>query len=392
MSLHIKQLDIAQFRGYDFLRLEDLGHLTVVVGPNAVGKTNLVEAVQLLTSGASFRRPSWDEVISWGCDSAMIKAQLIDGERNLEHKMVVDDSGRRYEINGKKKSVAGLRGTCPSVLFIPDHLQMVKASSAARRDAVDALGVQLSKNYSSLRQDYNQSLKQRNLLIKDGMHSGPLFESWDESACINGARLCVNRWRLFSRLAALMQEIYPSLVEDEELSCIYLPSWSRFDEQGRQISDVAQLDDARSLVGEDSEEQGVDEVQQRLQKASQDLCFSEIQRKTSLIGPHKDEIAFYINGRNARMFASQGQQRTVVLAWKLAEVELVREFGGTDPVLLLDDVMSELDAARRDALTSFVDKSAQTFITTTNLGYFSDELIEQAQIIEVPIEGSRLKY
>ena len=391
MSLKVGQLDITQFRGYEKLKLSSLQHLNVLVGENAVGKTNIVEAIQLLTSGESFRKPAWSEVISWGCEAACIKVELQGDGRSLEHKMTVANNTRKYEVNGKKKSSQGIRGTCPSVLFIPDHLQMVKAASAARRDAVDSLAMQLSKNYATLRQDYNQSLKQRNLLIKEEVHAGPLFDSWDESACINGARLCVNRQKLFARLAEHMRSIFSSLVAAEELECIYIPSWARFDEQGRQRSDISTAEEAHELV-DGAGELDVDATQAKLTQASKNLSAQELQRKTSLIGPHKDEIAFYINGRNARTFASQGQQRTIVLAFKLAEVELVREFSGTDPVLLLDDVMSELDSSRRDALTSFIERSAQTFITTTNLGYFSQELLEGSHIIELPIENTKIRY
>ncbi|MGN0959402.1 MAG: DNA replication and repair protein RecF, partial [Coriobacteriales bacterium] len=224
-------------------------------------------------------------------------------------------------------------------------------------------------------------------LLKEGVHAGPLFESWDESLAVHGARLCVNRMRLFSRLAAHMERIYPQLVEGEELRCLYLPSWMRFEDDGRQRGDIADL--RRLCTTEHLIDLGVDSVADLIAHWSGLLAAQELSRKTTLVGPHKDELAFFINGRNARLFASQGQQRTVVLAWKLAEVELVREFAGTDPVLLLDDVMSELDAARRDALTSFIEGITQAFITTTNLGYFSAELLEQAHVIELPIEGTR---
>lgn len=186
-----------------------------------------------------------------------------------------------------------------------------------------------------------------------------------------------------------MARIYPRLVPGEELESAYIPSWRRFDETGRQRGDFQSLAEVASLGAAELE---VEEVQQALGEWSARLAGQELSRKTSLVGPHKDEIAFFINGRNARLFASQGQQRTIVLAWKLAEVELVREFTGADPVLLLDDVMSELDASRRDALTDFIDRSTQTFITTTNLGYFSPELLGQAQVIELPIQGTKHRY
>ena len=392
MALSISNIRFDEFRGYSRLQLDGLQHLVVLVGQNAVGKTNIIEAIQLLTAGESFRKPNWTEVVSWDADAAVIRAELVDvdANRSITHKMQVAQGKRTYEVNGKKKPSTAVHGTCPSVLFIPDHLQMVKASSAARRDALDSLAVQLWKNYAALKSDYAMALKQRNLLIKSEVHDGPLFESWDESLAVNGARLCVNRMRLFARLAAHMERIYPQLVPDEALTCVYVPSWMRFADDGRQLGDVpsaADVEDAASAC-----DMSVDEVQAVLMEWSGKLAAQELSRKTSLIGPHKDEIVFFLKGRNARLFASQGQQRTIVLAWKLAEVELVREISGADPVLLLDDVMSELDANRRDALTEFIDRSTQTFVTTTNLGYFSDELLQRAQVIHLPIEGTKREY
>ena len=381
MSLHIDRISLYQFRGYESFVLENLGQLVVFVGPNAVGKTNIVEALQLLTSGESFRKPSWPELVSWGSDTCRVSADLIGDKRRLEHEMRVVDGKRECYVNGKKKSAAAFRGECPSVLFIPDDLQMVKASSARRRDALDALALQLSSQYSSLRSEYTKTLKQRNLLLREELAQGPLFESWNESLVIHGSRLFLNRFRLFNRLREHMRRIYQTVIPNESFDMAYIPSWCRFDEEGRQLPDIPEISDVPDV--EDVDLKGVQDTMARMLVR---LLPTERQRKTSLVGPHKDEISFFIEGRNARRFASQGQQRTVVLVEKLAEVELVREMTGQEPILLLDDVMSELDAAHRDALTSFVEQSAQTFVTTTGFEVFSADLLDRAQIVCLPLE------
>lgn len=390
MALSIANIEFEEFRGYTRLSLRGLGKLVVFVGQNAVGKTNIIEGIQLLTAGESFRRPTSDRLISWDAARAQICADLTDegAQRCIQHKMTVSAGKKVYEVNGKRRNVSAIKGVCPSVVFIPDHLQMVKSSSVTRRDAVDEIGSQLSKGYAALKTDYARALKQRNLLLREEVHSGPLFESWDESLCVNGARLCINRKRLFARIAARMGEIYDRLAPGELLQCRYLFSWERFDTDGRQCSDLERFADADGDGGEET----LEWAQERLAELSRRLTVQELGRKTSLVGPHKDEISFFINGRNARQYASQGQQRTVVLAFKLAEVEVVREMTGSAPVLLLDDVMSELDGTRRDALTDFIKQGAQTFITTTNLGYFSEELLEDAQVVKLPIEGTRHVY
>lgn len=386
MALSIDKLVFDEFRGYAHLELDDLAQLNVIAGPNAVGKTNIVEGLQLLTAARSFRKPAWSETVSWGAPAARLYARFVDDKRILEHALSIQGNTRSYQVNGKKKRGAALRGACPSVLFIPDDLQMVKASSAMRRATLDAAAEQISAGYASLKSDYAQVLRQRNLLLRDDLSRGDLFESWNESLALAGARLTANRFRLFQRLMEHMCSIYAQLVEGEQLSAAYIPSWERFDEEGRQVGDLA------DFPGEQGDHDDVDADRERLMDAIHRLLFMERRRRTSLLGPHKDEISFYINGKNARMFASQGQQRTIVLAEKLAEVKLIGELSDNPPILLLDDVMSELDDAHREALTQFVNGAAQTFITTANLGYFSDELMRAAHVVEVPISGTRHLY
>lgn len=387
MALKIRSIVLDNLRGYDRLSLDDLGNLVVIVGPNAVGKTNIIESIQLLTAGTSFRKPSWSEIVSWGCNQGYALIRLEEEKRHIEQRMTVIDNERVYESNGKKKSPSSIRGLLPCVLFIPDDLQLIKASSGRRRDAIDALAVQLSKNYSSLKTDYQQTLKQRNLLIKEGIHEGSLFDSWDESLAVHGARLCLARWRLFDRLFDRMSSIYADVVPGERLGARYIPSWERIDADGRQVGDMVQYEE-----GQDSSRATLEELQTKLLEQSRTLADAELHRGISLIGPHKDEMAFFINEKNARTFASQGQQRTIVLVMKLASVELVNDIMGTEPVLLLDDVMSELDEKHRDALTAFIEKNAQTFITTTNLDYFSADVLAHATVVRVPIEGTRYEY
>lgn len=387
MSLHIESLVFDEFRGYSHLELSNLSALTVIEGDNAVGKTNIVEGIQLLSSGTSFRKPAWGETVSWGQNRARLSARFSDGKRLVEHVLTISGNERVYEVNGKRKPASAVGQTCPCVLFIPDDLQLVKASSAARRAALDDVGVQLSRSYASLKGDYQQVLRQRNLLVRDGISDPVLLASWNESLAVAGARLAVNRWRLLERLAGHFERIYAELVDGERAWLRYIPSWERFDETGRQVAVDAACDP--DMLHEAPE---VEEAEERLLDCMQRFSEVESRRKASLFGPHKDELAFYIAGKNARMFASQGQQRTLVLAFKLACVELVGEVVEQNPILLLDDVMSELDAAHRSALSNFVAQAAQTFMTTANLGYFEDGLLARADVVHVPIPGTRHAY
>lgn len=387
MSLKISRITLNDVRGYSRLQLDDVADLTIIVGPNAVGKTNIIEAIQLLTTGTSFRKPSPPEVISWGKEEGYASIILEGDKRNLEHRAIINQEKRIFEINGKKKSASSIRSSLPCVLFTPDDLQLIKASSSKRRDALDSLAIQLAKNYSSLKKDYQQALQQRNLLIKEGIHSGPLFESWDESLALHGARLGLTRWRLFSRLFENLAPVYSQISHNERIESLYIPSWKRLGLKESQINDISQFSPDTNPSSTT-----IDEIKDILLAQSVEVADQELSRGLSLIGPHKDEILFFINGKNARLFASQGQQRTIVLALKIASVVLINEIIGNEPVLLLDDVMSELDESHREALMQFIKKNAQTFITTTNLEYFNEETLEEARVIEVPIEGTRYAY
>lgn len=384
MPLTIKRIVLDDLRGYDHLVIDDLSNLVIIVGPNAVGKTNIIEAVHLLTAGMSFRKPSWKDVVSFGCETGYATIELEEDKRRLEHKLVITGNERRYEVNSKKKTPSAIRGTLPSIVFTPDDLQLIKASSSVRRDAVDALAIQLSKEYSTLKKEYQQALRQRNQLIKDGVHEGFLFDSWDESAAVHGARLTLSRWRLFDRLATHMASIHEEVVPNERLEAKYLPSWLRDGSSSKNIDDISMMDDVPG-----SSHMDLDSIKNEMLGFSRENKDAELNRGLSLVGPQRDEMVFFINGKNAKNFASQGQQRTITLIMKLAEVELVREIVGTKPVLLLDDVMSELDGRHRKTLMEVIEQNTQTFITTTNLDYFTADVLDGATVVEVPIKGTK---
>ncbi|MCD8199696.1 MAG: hypothetical protein LUD25_01875, partial [Coriobacteriaceae bacterium] len=244
---------------------------------------------------------------------------------------------------------------------------------------------QLSDGYGTLKQEYAAALRQRNSLIKREITDGSLFDSWTDSLCVNGARLMLNRIKLFNRLKQHIEEIHPRLADGEDLSVRYLPSWQLFDDDGHQ-GGSREIGDAGD-VGPAELPDTTDEIEEILKEETARLHNAEVQRAQTLVGPHKDELIFFLNNKNARLYASQGQQRTIVLAWKLAEVELVREILDRAPILLLDDVMSELDTARRGMLVQFIRQSTQTFITATDTDCISTELLERSQVIRLPLPG-----
>lgn len=367
MSLAVKSISFKDFRSYGVFDLHEIGPLTILVGPNAVGKTNVVEGIQLLTSLSSFRHPTMEQLVRDGAETARLEAVLEDETRLLDLALNIAEGKREYFLNGKAKRPSDLKGLVPSVVFTPDDLELVKGSSAPRRTALDALGSQLSSNHYVIKKDYEKVIRHKNRLLKEDA-SFDLVASIDEMILTVGSQLACYRSALFERLAPVVSRYYETITEGrEQLEFSYIPSWEHHDPSVR-VSYSFTREEARRSI----------------EAALEKKRAEERARKRSLVGPHADHIEFFIDGRNASMFASQGQCRTIVLAVKLAEVSVIQDVLNQKPVLLLDDVMSELDASRREALVSFIEGDIQTFITTANLSYFDESLLSRAKVVQLP--------
>jgi DNA replication and repair protein RecF len=365
--VRITRLELDDFRNYAHFTLEPSPRLTVLVGPNAAGKTNVIEAVQLVTAAQSFRRPAFSEVVRWGADNARVRLTAQDGPRLLETTLSVDAEGHRsYQVNSQaKRRFADVAGVLPSVVFTPDDLGLVKGPAERRRSAVDDLGDQLSPTYASIRRDYQRVVKQRNALLKEGSDRSTYTE-WDGQLITLGAKVVVHRRGLLERVMRSASERYKTMAGGEEL--------------GYRYADRCGLRTCSELTAETIAAAMGDELARRRGE--------EQRRGVTLVGPHRDDVVFTVGGHDAKVYASQGQQRTIALAFKLAEVAVVREVLRRDPVLLLDDVMSELDAARRTALSELVSSEIQTIVTTTNTGYFNDEMLQRACVVQIPGSAS----
>jgi len=360
--VRITRLDLTDFRSYERLTLEPAPGLTVLVGPNAAGKTNVIEAIQLVTAARSFRRPEYSDLIRWGASQARVAMRAEEQVRLLEVELRVDEvGGRTYLVNGQtRRRHSEVAGLLPSVVFTPDDLALAKGPAERRRAAIDDLGEQLSPTYGSLRRDYGKVVRQRNALLREGA-PGPSLAAWDEQLVSLGSRLLVHRLGLLERTMSHAVRRYADMTGGETLGYTY--------------ADRCGIGECSSLGPAEAAEA----IKAELAARSRD----ERTRSVTLVGPHRDDITLRVDGRDARSFASQGQQRTIALAWKLAEVEMVEEVLRRKPVLLLDDVMSELDAERRAALSEVVASEIQTVVTTTTIGYFSAETLEKAKIVDI---------
>lgn len=371
MTLRIGQLDFRNFRNYEELHLADLGDITVLVGENAVGKTNIVEGVQLLTALASFRHATGEQLIQHGYSAARIAMEVSDGNRDLTVDLTLENKTRKYRLNGKGKRPADLKGLVPSVIFTPDDLDLVKGSMTGRRSALDTLGSQVNKNYYVVRRDYEKVIRHKNRLLKEEADPA-LVAAINEMVVTVGAQLTCYRTALFARVEPHMAEKYRQISGGREvLSMRYVPSWVTLGEES--AADDSSLPSPTR-----------DEAREAMERALHERSGEELRRGRSLVGPHADTLSFLLDGQDASLFGSQGQQRSIVLAYKLAEAAVVEELLGQKPVLLLDDVMSELDGQRREALVAAMERGSQTFITTANLAYFDKNMLNRSNVIELP--------
>ncbi len=416
MTLRLTRLSLRDFRSYDSFELPDIGGLTVLVGPNAVGKTNVIEAVQLMTALTSFRHATIEQMIRRGAPRSLIEATVEDDRRLLEFALTMEDHARRYKLNGKAKRPVDLRGMVPSIVFTPDDLDLVKGSAGNRRRAVDALGSQVNANYDVILRDYERVLRHKNRLLKDEA-SDALVDSIDEMLVTCGAQLTCYRHALLDRLMPHMIASYEGISgKREKLNCVFTPSWEVKTPSGSgPCVEVAYMRDSvrphmiASYEGISGKREKLncvftpswevktpsgsgpcvevaymrDSVREALSRALGERRAEERARKRALVGPHADGISFMLDDMDASCFGSQGQQRSIVLSCKIAEARIVEEVLDVKPLLLLDDVMSELDGARREALVAFIAEDVQTIVTTANLAYFDAGMLARADIVEL---------
>lgn len=337
----------------------------MLTGPNASGKTSTIEAIHSVCTGTSFRKRTWADVVRFGAHEAIVTIRAEGESPSLSARMTVRRDGRKsWTVGSERGRSIGTSRSIPSVVFTPDDLMIVKGPAEQRRNTIDAFGEQLSPVYRSLRKDYSRVVRQRNALLKDNA-SRVALEPWDGQLAILGAKLHIHRRGLLSKLAVELTRTYRDLsCRDEVLSV------SMTDECG--IGPV-------SLDETIDQDVVADSIRDRISARWNE----ERERGVSLVGPHRDDIVFRIDGVEARSFASQGQLRTIALAWKLAEVEVVTNVLSRKPVLLLDDVMSELDEQRRAALVRVIQDDIQTFVTSTDTSCFSHWSIDPALVVPI---------
>ena len=400
--MYLKTLHLRQFRNYLDQKVEFGAPKTILLGNNAQGKSNLLEAVELLSTLRSHRTSRDRDLIYTDKASARVDAELEREVGSIDLSFTLRLNSRRtVALNGESiRRQLDFLGILNMVQFSSLDLDLVRGGPEQRRNWLDALLIQLEPVYAHILQQYNQVLRQRNALLKSnqrsvvsGQEAGgkrqeaeeaetrsdqdleletnpdtrhPNTQSpdaelalWDAQLAATGTRVIRRRARVLQRLVPLAQRWHREISgSTENLAIHYAPN-------------VALEQDEPELV------------RQAFLEKIQARAIAEQYQSTTLVGPHRDEVEFTINETSARQYGSQGQQRTLVLALKLAELKLIEDVIGEPPLLLLDDVLAELDLSRQNQLLETIQDRYQTLITTTHLGSFDAQWLYSSQIFSV---------
>lgn len=374
--MYLKTLHLQNFRNYGIQTVCFESAKTILVGDNAQGKSNLLEAVELLSTLRSHRTSRDRDLVreeeTTGHITAHIEREMGAAELAIALRR---SGGRTIRLNGETvRRHLDCLGVMNAVQFSSLDLDLVRGGPEQRRGWLDSLLIQLEPFYAHLLQDYNQILRQRNAFLKAHRRrqetgTGEKLDShqlalWDAQLVTVGVRLMRRRYRVLTRITPIAQSWQERISgRAEALTLRYAPN-----------------------VGKDGTTEDQDDptwLHQRFLTKLQERAIAEQLQGTTLVGPHRDELELDLDGTPARQYGSQGQQRTLVLALKLAELNLIHDVIGEPPLLLLDDVLAELDLHRQNQLLSVIHDRFQTLITTTHLNTFSPQWMDSAQILSV---------
>lgn len=363
--MQLANLTLHNYRNYQDLTVDFAPGINVLLGPNAQGKTNLLEAIYVLALARSHRTSSDKELLGWQADEARISGRVIRQHSEVPLEIQFTKKGKKARVNHLEQAkLSQYIGHLNVVLFAPEDLELVKGAPSVRRNFIDREFGQINPKYLYNASQYRLVLRQRNNYLRqlatkkatDLIYLDVLTDQLIEF----GAALLLARKKLLAKLAAAAMPIQASITDDREtLVFDYVCG-----------IDLAALTDLNAIK---------DALNERFQK----YRARELQQGTTLVGPHRDDLQFLVNDKNVQTYGSQGQQRTTALAVKLAEITLMKEETGEYPVLLLDDVLSELDTNRQTHLLKTIQDRVQTFITTPSLSDIAQQLIKEPKVFAI---------
>lgn len=358
--MHVKHLNLSNFRNYKTVELPLNQGINLLVGKNGQGKTNLAEAIFYAATLSSHRLSGYLPLIRQGESKAIIRllARFEDRENLLELELNLQGANRARINKSEAPRVRDILGYVNAVIFSPEDLDIVKRDPSNRRAFIDELIVQLTPRMAGVYSDYERVLKQRNTLLKSaknipsGSSSLSTLESWDQSLVRKGSEIIAARFDITDRLAPHLNAAYSAIADEKNDPAIKLRT--------SLLSNDVESDSSNEFLENGNRE----EIENLFQLRLKEVRSKELERGVTLVGPHRDDLLLLLGSLPAKGYISHGESWSYALALKLASAELIRkEARAGDPVLILDDVFAELDSTRRSRLASLVSHNEQVIIT-----------------------------
>jgi DNA replication and repair protein RecF len=398
-SMHINHLSLTNFRNYGRLELDLPQKATLLYGHNAQGKTNLLEAIYYLATTRSPHADQDSQLLNWDAaqlDDLVVVGRLVahiaasQGDRQIEMRLIQERKNglrngatfrREVLVNRRKVRLMDLLGHLRVVLFVPQDVQIITGSPAKRRRYLDITLCQIDPLYCRALSDYNKVLEQRNALLRqlaEGGGNRELLAVFDEKLVHLGSQIFTKRASFLTVMARETQRIYYEELTNgkETVRLSYLPRL-QVESPGR-AGDVSDLVDLGKWI-----EANPEAVSKRFAAITAEAYTTDVGRGSTNVGPHRDDWRFWINGRDLSSYGSRGQQRSAILALKMAEIIWMTKMTGESPILLLDEVVAELDEQRRALLLHYVQQSSQAILTATDPGMFTADFMRNSTSMRV---------
>jgi DNA replication and repair protein RecF len=363
--LFIEEIELTNYRNYEKISILFEDKVNVILGENAQGKTNVMESIYVLAMAKSHRTSNDKELIRWDEEYAKIEGRVQKRNGPLSLQLVISKKGKKAKSNHlEQQKLSQYVGNMNVVMFAPEDLNLVKGSPQIRRRFIDMEIGQVSAVYLHDLSQYQKILHQRNHYLKQlqtkRQHDQTMLDVLTSQLIQAAVKIVKKRFEFLVLLQKWAEPIHHGISRGlERLQIEYNPS-----------IEVLETTDLSKMI--DVYDEKFAKIRER-----------EIERGVTLAGPHRDDLAFFVNGKDVQTFGSQGQQRTTALSLKLAEIELIHSEIGEYPILLLDDVLSELDDFRQSHLLNTIQGKVQTFVTTTSVEGIHHETLEQAATYEV---------
>lgn len=360
--MKIKRLNLKNYRNCSDIELDLDSEKILIIGKNAQGKTNILESIYFLSTMKSQRTTNNLELINFDSKFVDISAEI---QKNTEIDLGFyydKEKKREIKVNNLKTRPKEFKNVLKTVLFSTQDLLLLRGTPQDRRDWLDVAISQIYPAYDDRLSKYNKIRIQKNNFLKEYSQNETLLEVYNEQLTILGSNIIYLRKKFLKEIEKIAQAKHSTISGNETLTIKY---------------------DCSFLEKENEKLLEVDEISERFTQKLAERKKDELQRGQSLVGPHRDDIVFYINGQESTKFASQGQQRTIVLSLKLAELDIVTQKTGEPPVLLLDDVLAELDDVRQNYLLTTINKETQTIITSVDTLLFDEKFLEDVKIYKI---------